>query len=129
MTEQDILAKTEEVNRKIRSIREKGHKFLIDDFGVGKTSILYLQTKMFDGVKIDGFLTKTLLTDNVSRQIVTSVIDLSNKLGMCVIAEFVERKEECDLLDELGCTWYQGYYFSKPVMFEQFEKIMKAGKV
>ncbi len=129
VTEQDILAKTEEVNRKIRSIREKGHKFLIDDFGVGKTSILYLQTKMFDGVKIDGFLTKTLLTDNVSRQIVTSVIDLSNKLGMCVIAEFVERKEECDLLDELGCTWYQGYYFSKPVMFEQFEKIMKAGKV
>ena len=51
-------------------------------------------------------------------------IELSRKLNMLTVAEFVETKEECFLLDELGCDYYQGYYFSKPVDVSKFWEIM-----
>ena len=52
--------------------------------------------------------------------IVDSIVALGNKLGIKVIAEFVETQEEVDVLHSLGCSWYQGYLYSKPVSFEQF---------
>ncbi len=122
ITEQDIFSRDEENIEKITRLRKNGHKFLIDDFGMGRTSVFYLQSELFDGVKLDGALVKNILSDNASREIVSSVIELSSKLGMLVIAEFVETKEICDVLDELGCDYYQGYYFSKPVGLEEFWK-------
>ncbi len=120
ITEQDILSRDTQYIDKITRLREKGHKFLIDDFGMGRTSILYLQSGLFDGVKIDGSLTGSIIEDKTSREIVTSVIELSQKLGLLTIAEFVEKKEECELLDKTGCSYYQGYYFSKPVELQKF---------
>ncbi|MBQ9518751.1 MAG: PTS sugar transporter subunit IIC/EAL domain-containing protein [Firmicutes bacterium] len=122
ITEQDLFSRDEEDIEKITRLREKGHKFFIDDFGMGRTSIFYIQSELFDGVKLDGGLVKGILNDNTSREIVSSVIDLSNKLGMTVIAEFVETKEICEILDELGCDYHQGYYFSKPVGLEEFQR-------
>ncbi len=119
ITEQDIVSKEKNIIDKITRLRSKGHEFLIDDFGMGKTSILYLQTELFDGVKLDGSLTKTL-NDVRSREIISSVITLSERLKVRTIAEYVETKEECEILDKLGCDWYQGYYFSKPVSLEEF---------
>ena len=122
ITEQDLLSKDQENTKKIARLREKGHKFFIDDFGMGKTSIFYLQSMLFDGVKIDGSLIRTIIDDKTSREIVSSVIDLSGKLGMKVVAEFVETKEICELLDKFGCDYYQGYYFSKPIGLSEFLK-------
>ena len=125
ITEQDIFDRDTANIEKITRLREHGHKFLIDDFGMGKTSIFYLQSKLFDGVKIDGSLTKTILEDKTSREIVSSVIDLSGKLGMLVVAEYVETKEVSELLDKMGCDYHQGYYFSKPVDLEGFQRILE----
>lgn len=58
ITEQDALISSREVLDKMRRIKEQGHKFLIDDFGMGHTSLLYLQTNCFSVVKLDGSLTK-----------------------------------------------------------------------
>ncbi|MBQ9605351.1 MAG: PTS sugar transporter subunit IIC/EAL domain-containing protein, partial [Firmicutes bacterium] len=110
ITEQDILSRETEYIDKITRLRERGHKFLIDDFGMGRTSILYLQSNLFDGVKIDGSLTRSILEDKASCEIVSSVIELSRKLNMLVIAEFVDTNDECTLLDDLGCDYYQVYY-------------------
>lgn len=122
ITEQDMLTNSEMVIDKIEQLKKAGHKLLIDDFGMGHTSLIYLQSEKFDVVKLDGSLIYDI-NDRVTKQkIVASVIGLARKLNVRVVAEYVETQETCNLLKELGCDWYQGYLFGKP---ESLEKLME----
>lgn len=67
---------------------------MIDDFGMGHTSLLYLQSEYFDVVKLDGSLTRPLLKSHTNQKIVRSIIELGQELGVNVIAEFVENREQ-----------------------------------
>lgn len=120
ITEQDVISKSDEVVGTLRRLKAKGHTLLIDDFGMGHTSLLYLQSGFFGVVKLDGSLVRNIVHSETNRNIVDSIVALGNKLGIKVIAEFVETQEEVDVLHSLGCCWYQGYLYSKPVSFEQF---------
>lgn len=128
ITEQDVLANSELVTEKIGRLKAEGHKLLIDDFGMGHTSLSYLQSGFFDVVKIDGSLMGDINTNMTNQKIVASVIELSKKLDIKVIAEVVETKEQCALLKLLGCDWYQGYLFGKPMHLEDFIVMLKSGK-
>jgi EAL domain-containing protein (putative c-di-GMP-specific phosphodiesterase class I) len=125
ITEQDILLQTDVVVRKLEELKKQGHKLLIDDFGMGHTSLLYLQSEYFDVVKLDGSLTRPLLKSHTNQKIVRSIIELGQELGVKVIAEFVENREQRDLLDTLGCHCYQGYLYAKPLELEAFITYMK----
>ena len=125
ITEQDILLQTDVVVRKLEELKKQGHKLLIDDFGMGHTSLLYLQSEYFDVVKLDGSLTRPLLKSHTNQKIVRSIIELGQELGVNVIAEFVENREQRDLLDTLGCHCYQGYLYAKPLELEAFITYMK----
>ncbi len=125
ITEQDILPQTDVVVRKLEELKKQGHKLLIDDFGMGHTSLLYLQSEYFDVVKLDGSLTRPLLKSHTNQKIVRSIIELGQELGVNVIAEFVENREQRDLLDTLGCHCYQGYLYAKPLELEEFITYMK----
>ena len=66
------------------------------------------------------------IDDNVTNQkIVASVVELGRELGVEIIAEFVETEKQRDLLNDLGCHWYQGYFYSKPVSLDEFIDFMK----
>lgn len=120
ITEQDMLINSDMVIRKINQLKEAGHKLLIDDFGMGHTSLIYLQSEYFDVVKLDGSLVRDIINKTTNQKIVASVIELAKKLNVKVIAEYVETQEECDLLNEMGCDWYQGYLFGNPMPLEEF---------
>ena len=120
ITEQDMLTNSDMVIRKINQLKEAGHKLLIDDFGMGHTSLIYLQSEYFDVVKLDGSLVRDIINKTTNQKIVASVIELAKKLNVKVIAEYVETQEECDLLNEMGCDWYQEYLFGKPMPLEEF---------
>lgn len=120
ITEQDMLTNSDMVARKINQLKEAGHKLLIDDFGMGHTSLIYLQSEYFDVVKLDGSLVRDIINKTTNQKIVGSVIELAKKLNVKVIAEYVETQEECDLLENMGCNWYQGYLFGKPMSLEEF---------
>lgn len=120
MTEQDILSNTDAIIKKLEHLKKVGHTLLIDDFGMGHTSIIYLQSNYFDVVKLDGSLVKNILDNSTDQKIVASVVELAQKLGVKVIAEFVETEEQRDKLKELGCFWYQGYLYSKPIAIDEF---------
>ena len=92
----------------------------MDDFGMGHNSLLELQKGFFDEVKIDGKLVEQLLLNERSQDIVAGIIQMSDNLNNRIVAEFVETREQRDLLDSLGCHIYQGYYFSRPVELEEF---------
>lgn len=125
ITEQDILSNSQLTAEKIERLKAKGHSFLIDDFGMGHTSLIYLQSNYFDVVKLDGSLVKSILTSTTNQKIVSSVVDLSKKLDIHVVAEFVETEEEKNTLLDLGCFWYQGYLYSPAIPFEKFLTYLK----
>jgi lactose/cellobiose-specific phosphotransferase system IIC component len=128
ITEQDALASSNLVIDKLIRLSEKGHKILIDDFGMGHTSLLYLQTYNFDSVKLDGCLTKSLLENNRNSNIISSIVYLSHTLHFNIIAEYVENYEQKEKLTELGCDGFQGFFFSKPLMAQDYIKFLKMSR-
>lgn len=125
ITEQDVISNVDNVLDKLRRLDAKGHTLLIDDFGMGHTSLLYLQHKFFKVVKLDGSLVKNIDENNTNQKIVASVVELGRELGVEVIAEFVETEKQRDLLNDLGCHWYQGYFYSKPILIDEFIEFIK----
>ena len=125
ITEQDMISKADVIINKINKLKSMGHTLIIDDFGMGYTSLLYLQSNFFNIVKLDGSLIRDILTNTTNQKIVASIVELGEKLNVKVIAEYVETKEQCQLLEELGCNLYQGYFFSKPISLEDFIKELK----
>ena len=124
ITEQEMITHSDMVINKINRLKKVGHVLLIDDFGMGHTSLLYLQSNYFDVVKLDGSLVKNLLKNTTNQKIVKSVVELADTLDVKVIAEYVETEEQRDLLSSLGCKWYQGYLYSKPVELKEFIYIL-----
>ena len=94
----------------------------MDDFGSGYSSLNMLKDIKMDTIKLDmGFLRKT--KNNVrSMAIVRNVIALSKRLGMEVVTEGVETKEQVEALREMGCDIFQGYYFAKPMSVWDYEE-------
>ena len=98
---------------------------MIDDFGMGHTSILYLQSSQFGVVKLDGSLVKDVLENTTNQQIISSIVSLAEKLNVKIISEYVETEKQRDKLLELGCKWYQGYLYEKPIPLLDFIEFMK----
>ena len=100
----------------------------IDDFGSGYSSLNMLKDISADVLKIDmGFL-RASENEVKGQDILESIIELANKLGMNVITEGVEKKSQLDMLSMMGCKMFQGYYFSKPIPVDEFEEKYKLGQ-
>ena len=125
ITEQDVISNADFVIEKLKRLKKYGHVLLIDDFGMGHTSLIYLQSNYFGVVKLDGSLVKNIEGNKTNQKIVSSIVELGNQLDVKIIAECVETDEQREHLQNLGCTWYQGYYFSKPVELDTFIAYMK----
>lgn len=128
ITEQDALTSTVVID-KLKKLKDNGHQLLIDDFGMGHTSITYLKTNQFDVVKLDGCITKDILTNTRNAEIISSIVYLSKSLKFSIICEFVETEKQRDRLIELGCSIFQGYLYSKPLPFEEVLEIIKENGV
>ncbi len=115
ITEETELVTSEETGDLIRKIRSFGYTFALDDFSMGHTSLQYLQHNQFDLVKLDGNLTRSLLTNDRTREIINSIVYLSKSLNFNVLAEFVETTEQKEALEQIGCLLYQGYLYSPAV--------------
>jgi diguanylate cyclase (GGDEF)-like protein len=95
----------------------------IDDFGSGYSSLGYLNKYPFDRIKIDKSLVDNLTIPGGSGvEVVKAIITMSNAVGKVVIAEGVEKKEQLNILNELGCQQVQGYLLGRPVSAEEFER-------
>lgn len=93
----------------------KNIKISLDDFGTGYSSLSLLKKLPIDELKIDKSFVDDILVDEVSKNMITSIISIGKKFGMTILAEGIETKEQKELLDSYGCDQYQGYYFSKPL--------------
>jgi len=125
VTEQEALPSDQRMTDRLARLKENGFHLAIDDFSMGHTSLTYLQEGCFDEVKLDGALTRKILTDANVRDIISSILFLSDAMGVTVIAEYVETEAQKDALAGLGCFNYQGYLYSPPVPVAEFETLMK----
>jgi EAL domain-containing protein (putative c-di-GMP-specific phosphodiesterase class I)/DNA-binding NarL/FixJ family response regulator len=105
-------------------IRELGVKISIDDFGTGYSSLSYLNKLPVDILKIDRSFIAALSEDSSSIDLVRNLINLGKDLGLEIVAEGVEQAPQIELLGELGCEIFQGYYFSRPLPAHQFEQFV-----
>lgn len=120
ITESMMLHNVDDIVRQLKRIHSLGVRVSMDDFGTGYSSIGLLDTLPIDTVKLDRIFTKDI--DKPSKQaIIRAIIILAESLGLDVIAEGVESKEDIGHLTDLGCYIMQGYYYSKPMKFETIE--------
>jgi EAL domain-containing protein (putative c-di-GMP-specific phosphodiesterase class I)/GGDEF domain-containing protein len=101
-------------------LREEGFSLAIDDFGSGYSSLSYLRRLPFQKLKIDREFVSHVDQRADSRTICKALIDLTAGLELAVLAEGVERLEEVEILHTLGCSTFQGYYFSRPLQASDF---------
>lgn len=121
ITESVLMSDVEKLLNITRKLHSAGFLIEIDDFGKGYSSLSMLKDIDVDVLKIDmEFLRETEHTEK-SRIILSSIIEMSQKLGIDIITEGVESKAQMEHLQELGCYMYQGYYFAKPISVAEFE--------
>lgn len=118
ITETSILAPGSGDMERLRLLRGQGVRVAIDDFGMGHTSLRYLQEFPVDTVKIDRSLTVSG-PDGVSGHIVRSIVDLAGRLNIATVVEGVETPEQLERFGALGCRLFQGYLFSRPLSGEE----------
>jgi EAL domain-containing protein (putative c-di-GMP-specific phosphodiesterase class I) len=100
------------VDTALRRLSELGIRLAIDDFGMGYSSLLHLRRFQVHSIKIDGSLTRDVLSTRASANIVRTIAALGRTQDMNVIAEFVETQAQRDFLGELGCDCFQGNFHS-----------------
>jgi diguanylate cyclase (GGDEF)-like protein len=120
ITEGLLLDVNKSTTKILNDLREAGAQFLLDDFGTGYSSLLYLKKLDVDYIKIDKSFIQNLTSDTEDIVLCEAIIVMAHKLGMKVIAEGIETKQQQDLLIKIGCDYGQGYLFSKPKTIEQF---------
>ena len=120
----------DELNKKIDQLKVKGFRISMDDFGSGYSSFNTLGKLHIDELKMDRVFLSAITGKEDERQkiIMAQVVDLAKKLRISTVAEGVETKENEALIRALGCSYGQGYYYSRPVDEEEFDrKYMKKG--
>jgi len=124
ITESSIMANFEESRKRMQSLKEKGFKLSIDDFGTGQASLAYLKDYPVDEIKIDKVFIQNFVNQKVDYEIVKHIIDLAHTLNMITVAEGVEEEQQVELLESLGCDVIQGYFFSKPVDENEMSELL-----
>jgi len=127
LTESVLMKRAESAAAVLKSLRDGGVQIAIDDFGTGYSSLSYLRKFPIDALKIDQSFVRQITTTPDDTTIVTAVISMGRSLKLRVVAEGVETQEELAFLQAHHCDEAQGYFFSRPVLPQDFAKILKAG--
>ncbi|UAK25477.1 putative bifunctional diguanylate cyclase/phosphodiesterase [Sphingomonas nostoxanthinifaciens] len=126
VTEGLVIRDVDRTFAELERLRALGIQILMDDFGVGYSSLSYFQRFPFDKVKIDKSFVDHITTSRASRAIVQAVVGLGEQLGMGIVAEGVETEEQMHALVAAGCTHLQGYLFSKPLTTTEMDERLSA---
>ena len=109
----------------LHELKALGVGLKIDDFGTGYSGLSYLCRLPFDTLKIDRSFTVDLSREGSNRQMIRTILEMAKHLGMEVVAEGIEWRDQLDQLRILGCQFGQGYYFAKPLPAEEAETLLE----
>lgn len=124
LTESILLSNMDETVSRMAALKAKGVGFVLDNFGIGYSSLYYLKRLPLDWVKIDRSFVQNILNDSNDATIVRAILLLARSMGIAAIAEGVETEAQQNFLADHGCTGYQGYLYSRPLPADQFEEFI-----
>jgi diguanylate cyclase (GGDEF)-like protein/PAS domain S-box-containing protein len=124
VTEGIVIQNIEDTIGKMRRLKKLGASFAMDDFGTGYSSLTYLKRLPVDALKIDQSFVRDATQDPNDAEIIRAIVAMARSLGLEMIAEGVERREQLDFLEQQGCHLYQGYLYSKPVPLAEFRALL-----
>lgn len=124
LTENLLVENIEDSIKLIASLKENSIDCAIDDFGTGYSSLTYLKRIPASVLKIDRSFVTNIAQSSESAAIASMIISLGKTLNMDILAEGVETQEELNCLKYLGCFHFQGFYFSGPLPFDEFAKLL-----
>ena len=125
ITESAYTEDSDQIKNIVAGLRNRGFKIEMDDFGSGYSSLNMIITLPIDLLKLDMGFIRSAFSENGDTGMLKIMMDIAGYLSVPMIAEGVETKEQMLTLKDLGCDIVQGYYFSKPVPAEEFEKYMR----
>jgi EAL domain-containing protein (putative c-di-GMP-specific phosphodiesterase class I) len=127
LTESVLMQDVESTSYVLKELKNMGVKLAIDDFGTGHSSLSYLRRFPIDTLKIDQSFVHDISTDPNDATIVNAVIGMGKNLKQRVVAEGVETQEQLAFLQARHCDEGQGYLFSRPIVAEEFAKLLAIG--
>ena len=127
ITESVIGGSMDFMKEQIERFQKLGFRVWMDDFGTGYSSLDILQCVKFDLLKFDRSFLLSLEAGNNGKVLLTEMMKVATSLGMDTICEGVETREQVEFLREIGCSKLQGFYYSKPLPFEEVRKLHDSG--
>ncbi|NEO27879.1 MAG: bifunctional diguanylate cyclase/phosphodiesterase [Kamptonema sp. SIO4C4] len=119
LTESSLIENTAIAAKILTEIQQRGIEISLDDFGTGFSSLRYLHQFPLNVIKIDRSFVETLDRGMRERSIIHSIVMLARALGFATVAEGIETRQQLEKLRSLECESGQGYFFSKPIPYEQ----------
>ena len=118
----------QQISKKAYELKEQGFKLLMDDFGSGYSSLNILLETPFDVIKLDKKFIENMMVSDKGKLILEQVVTMAERLGLGLLAEGVETKEQVDVLRSIGCDLVQGYYYAKPMPMEDFFTLLQENR-
>ncbi len=115
ITESSEISDSQQVEKILQEISDIGIHLAMDDFGMGYSSLLHMRRFKVNAIKIDGSITRDVLTNSTNADIIRTISALGKAQKVSVVAEYVETQEQREALLEMGCDIFQGYYHSPPL--------------
>nr|AEI30294.1 diguanylate cyclase/phosphodiesterase with PAS/PAC sensor(s) [uncultured microorganism] len=123
ITESIMISDFDNTIKKIKEFSDLGCVISIDDFGTGYSSLSTLSRLPIQKLKIDQSFVRNIQGTPESKDVIRCIVGLAKGLGLSIIAEGIEKKEQADFLKEIGCDEAQGYLYCKPVPASEFEQM------
>jgi EAL domain-containing protein (putative c-di-GMP-specific phosphodiesterase class I) len=125
MTESSLIPDAATALEVLSSLRRLGVSLSMDDFGTGYSSLHHLHSLPFDVLKIDRSFVARMTEGDQPLQIVRTIVELARVMGMDVVAEGIETREQYNLLRQLGCRFGQGFLFARPAPAETVSRMLR----
>ncbi len=124
VTESHVMRDPDRMRVTLEAVKAAGASLALDDFGAGFSSLAWLERFPFDVVKVDRYFVRSLGSSAGSRKIFGSIIEISHALGMTVVAEGVETREEAARVRDSGCDYGQGFWFAPALTAEEVSHLL-----
>lgn len=125
ITESILMESFDTIGRKLEDLNRKGIRIALDDFGKGYSSLNYLRQLPISTLKVDKSFIDNIPSENNYKDLTGHIVTIGKSMGMCVIAEGVERLEQLEYLVQYECDKVQGYLYSKPIPEKDLVKLLQ----